>query len=168
MSDELSFDEIIKTKQWDTDIRHIINRHIKTLFERKWKLSDEITEWRKTMMTWIEEYVTQQKKLVEQQYAKKMTCLNALRDLMLQQASKYEENKDTEQINQLVNQCENLKIELATLVPVMRSIPSLQLITDEEQQQQTEEPVKEIIENSEQKVLDNPPPFEQITPPPTE
>ena len=161
MSNELSLDGILKTKQWETDIRHIISRHIQTIFNTKWKLLDQITEWRNTMNKWIEEYATQQKELLEQHYAKKLTSLNTLRDLMLQQASTHQENKEIEQINQLVSQCDNLKVELAFMVPMTRPIPSFQLVTDEPQ-----EPAKEIIDNPEQKIIDSPPLSEQSTPPP--
>ena len=161
MSNELSLDGILKTKQWETDISHIISRHIQTIFNTKWKLLDQITEWRNTMNKWIEEYATQQKEFLEQHYAKKLTSLNTLRDKMLQQASTHQENKEIEQINQLVSQCDNLKVELAFMVPMTRPIPSFQLVTDEPQ-----EPAKEIIDNPEQKIIDSPPLSEQSTPPP--
>ena len=162
MSNEHSFSQIIGIKQWETDIRHAFNRHMMTLFAAKWKMLDEITEWRNKLLQWIEEYDKQQRDLLEEFYAKKVTDLNTLRDQTLEQAVKYEEKKETEQMNQLVDQCNTLKVELGALVEMVRPIPSFQLVTD---QQQVQEPV---IDEQEQKIVDNPPPppAEQITPSP--
>lgn len=146
MSIDDSISQISGIKQWETDIRHAFNRHVMTLFAAKWKMFDEITEWRKRLVQWIEEYDKQQRNLLEEHYGKKVTALTASRDQLLEQAGKYDEIKETEQINQLVDQCNTMKVELAVLVEMIRPIPSFQIVTDR------------------QESADNRP--EQITPPP--
>jgi hypothetical protein len=138
MSAEHPFDDISGLKQSEADIRHIFNRYITTLFNTKWKISNEMTEWSKKLINQIQEYVAQQKELLEQEYAKKVTCLNTLRDQVLEQALQYGEKKDTEHIKELINQCNALKVELPMLVYVDRPIPSIKLISDEQMVQQSD------------------------------
>lgn len=139
MTDENLFAGLSGLKQSETDIRHIFNRYVNMLFTSKWKIADTITDWSKTLINQIQEHVIQQKNLLEEEYAKKVTCLNTLRDQVLEQVSIYEQNKDTEQINQLINQCNTLKVELAQLAYTTRPIASIQLIIDEPFTQNTDE-----------------------------
>jgi ribosomal protein S17E len=166
MSAEHLFGDISGLKQSETDIRHIFNRYITTLFNTKWKISDEMTEWSKKLINQIQEYVAQQKELLEQEYAKKVICLNTLRDQVVEQALQYEEKKDTEHIKELINQCNTLKVELPMLVYVDRPIPSIQLISDEQMVQQSdnectvqkiedEQSPKELIENHNHDTISN-------------
>jgi hypothetical protein len=172
MAEEYSFGDISGLKQSETDIRHIFNRYIKTLFDTKWKISDEMTEWSKKLINQIQEYVNQQKELLEQEYAKKVTCLNTLRDQVIEQASKYEEIKDTEQINELIKQCNTIKIELAMLVYIDRPISSIQLITERQLVQQndnqcTVQTTDEVVtENHNHETISNPSTNENVLPEP--
>ncbi len=136
MSDEDLFGSISGLKQSEAEIRHIFSRHINTLFAAKWKIADEITDWSKKLINQIQEYVTQQRELLEQEYTKKVSRLNTVRDLILEQTLIYEQKNDTEQITQLLNQCNTLKIDLAMLVYIERPIPSIQLILEEQLTQQ--------------------------------
>jgi len=143
MSDEDLFGGISGLKQSEAEIRHIFSRHINTLFAAKWKIADEITDWSKKLINQIQEYVTQQRELLEQEYTKKVSRLNTIRDLILEKTLIYEEKNETEQINQLINQCHILKIDLAMLVYIERPIPSIQLIIEEQLTQQSEDECNE-------------------------
>jgi hypothetical protein len=121
----------------ETEIHHIFDHYTSMLCTTKWKIVDEITEWSKTLVNQIQEHVTQQRNLLEEEYAKKVSNLNTLRDQFIERALIYEEKKDTEQINLLLNQCNTLKVELAALIYVDRPIPSIQLIIEEQMTKQT-------------------------------
>jgi hypothetical protein len=88
----------------------MFNHYINTLFATKWKISDEITDWSKKLINQIQDHVIQQRNLLKQAYTNKVSLLNTIRDQVLEQALIYEQRKDTEQINQLLDQCTTLKV----------------------------------------------------------
>jgi hypothetical protein len=139
MSDEHLFGGISGLSQSEAEIRHIFNRYVSTLFSTKWKISDEITDWSKKLINQIQEHVTQQKDLLEQMYTNKVSLLNTMRDKVLEHLVIYEQKKDTEKINKLLNQCNTLKVELAMLMYVERPIVSIQVITEEQLTQQNQD-----------------------------
>jgi hypothetical protein len=122
--------EISVTTQSETDIRHFFSCQVKVLFIQKWKIADAISEWSKWLAQKIHEYASEQRKLLDEEYEKKVLRLNIIRDQVLERALLYEQKKETEQIRQLLDQCSNLKIELATLVYIERPISSIQLIVE--------------------------------------
>jgi hypothetical protein len=166
MSDEGLFDGSSGLKQSEADIRHIFTRHINTLFTTKWKILDQMTEWSNMLINQIQEYVTQQRNLLEQEYANKVSRLNTIRDQIVEQALICEQKNDTEQIHYLINQCNTLKVELAMLVYIERPIPSIQLITEEqltqqngnecnEQKTEDEQSQKKLIEDHDNDISNN-------------
>ncbi|CAF0988937.1 unnamed protein product [Rotaria sp. Silwood1] len=119
-------------KPLETEIRHSFSHHIGRLCNQKWKIVDEITKWSSTLMSQIQEYVTQQRKLLEEVYEKKVCYLHIIRDRIVEQALIYEQKQDNEQINQLLSQLNTLKFELATLTYINRPIATIQLVTEEQ------------------------------------
>lgn len=136
MTDEHLFDGILGLKQSDSYVHHIFHQYIQTLFMKKWQIVDAINDWSKTVMNQVQDHVTQQKKLVEEEYMKKVNNLNVIRDRVLEQISNYEQEKNIEQINQLISKCDTLKMELVTLVYMERPIMSIQIVTEEQLTQQ--------------------------------
>ncbi|CAF3773402.1 unnamed protein product [Rotaria sordida] len=153
-------------KPLEAEIRHLFNHHISILCNQKWKIIDEITKWSTTLISQIQEHVTQQRKFLDQVYEKKVFCLNTIRDRILKQALIYEQKEDNEQVNQWLNQCNTLKLELATLNYINRPISTIQLVaeeqsiqpnTDEQNEQKTEveqSPI-ELIDNNEKNIINN-------------
>ncbi|CAF3881782.1 unnamed protein product [Rotaria sordida] len=154
-------------KPLEAEIRHLFNHHISMLCNQKWKIIDEITKWSITLISQIQEHVTQQRKFLDQVYEKKVFCLNTIRDRILKQALIYEQKEDNEQVNQWLNQCNTLKLELATLNYINRPISTIQLVaeeqsiqpnTDDEQNEQkteVEQSPIELIDNNEKNIINN-------------
>ncbi len=132
MSDEYLFGETSGLKQSEIEIRHIFSHHVKTLNSQKWKIVDQISEWSQTLISQIQHHVSVQRQLLDQVYEKKVSYLNTICDRFLEQAVLYEQKKDIEQLNQLINQCNTLKFELAMVGCIDRPIASIQLITEEQ------------------------------------
>ncbi|CAF3723256.1 unnamed protein product [Rotaria sordida] len=154
-------------KPLEAEIRHLFNHHMSMLCNQKWKIIDEITKWSTTLISQIQEHVTQQRKFLDQVYEKKVFCLNTIRDRILKQALIYEQKEDNEQVNQWLNQCNTLKLELATLNYINRPISTIQLVaeeqsiqpnTDDEQNEQkteVEQSPIELIDNNEKNIINN-------------
>lgn len=140
--------------QSERDIHHAINRQISLLYGRKWEILDEITGWGKKNIADIEQHVEQQKEIVEKQYAIKINELNTMRSHMLKQVVGLEEKQDTEQIQQLIRQCQNLKEELVKVTnpvfPLSKILVSTnaEISESEEQQRQHESTPENTVPDS--------------------
>ncbi len=166
MSDEYLFGETSGLKQSEIEIRHIFSHHVKTLNSQKWKIVDQISEWSQTLISQIQHHVSVQRQLLDQVYEKKVSYLNTICDRFLEQAVLYEQKKDIEQLNQLINQCNTLKFELAMVGCIDRPIASIQLITEEQLPQtdrdecnvnktEEEESQRKLIENYDNDMISN-------------
>lgn len=131
ISENYLVDQISNLKQPEIDIHRAFNRHISLIFAKKWEILDEITQWGEKNIAQIEEHVEQQKKIVEQEYAVKITNLNSVRSHMLKHVVHLVEQQNTEQINQLLSQCQNLKEELVKIKYIVVPVSTIKVFTDE-------------------------------------
>ncbi|CAF0841594.1 unnamed protein product [Adineta ricciae] len=97
-----------------------------------WKIIEQITDWSKTLIHQIQEHVNDQRKLLERVYEQKVSYFDSIRDQFLQRALVFEQQHDTAQMQQLINQCNALKSDIAFLVYNERPITSIQLVTEEQ------------------------------------
>ncbi|CAF2829298.1 unnamed protein product [Rotaria sp. Silwood2] len=166
MLDQAFCDETLDMKPLETEIRHSFSHHIIMLCNQKWKIVEEITKWGTTLISQIQEYVTQQRKLLDEIYEKKVLYLDTIRDRILEQTLIYEQKTDNEEINQWLNQLNTLKVELATLAYINRPISTIQLVTEEQSMQpnvdeyneyktQDEQSSEKIIDNNEKNIINN-------------
>jgi hypothetical protein len=101
--------------QSEIKIHDLCNRFAKELFDRKWELSEEITQWRDTQIRRIDNHAREQRRLLEEEYQKQESYLNNTRDQFVTAAQRCEQTRDNVQIEQLLVQCNALKCELAAL-----------------------------------------------------
>ena len=122
----------VEIPQSEIEIRHFFKHLISTLCNQKWKIIEQITDWSKTLIHQIQEHVNDQRKLLERVYEQKVSYFDSVRDQFLQRALVFEQQHDTEQMQQLINQCNALKSDIAFLVYTERPITSIQLVTEEQ------------------------------------
>jgi hypothetical protein len=92
----------------------------------------DITNWRDTQNRLIEEHASKQRSLLEQEYHKQVTYMEDLRQQYIAAAGPHEQARNNEQINQLLSQCQALKIELADFGYSDRSIPFIEFMNEEQ------------------------------------
>ena len=132
MSDKYFFGKTRIISQVEREIRHLFDHHVNTLFQQKWTIIDQITQWSNTLIRHIQEHVNEQRKCLDQVYETKLLNLNVLRDRFIEQSLFCEQKQEIEQVRQNLNQCNTLKFELATLIYLNRPIQTIQLVLDKQ------------------------------------
>ncbi|UJR21008.1 hypothetical protein I4U23_024108 [Adineta vaga] len=134
------YEQTSELSQSEIEIRHFFKHLITTLCQQKWKIIDQISEWSKTLIRQIQDHVNDQRTHLEQVYEHKVSYLDSIRDQFLSRALIFEQHNDTEQMQQLINQCNTLKSDIALLVYIERPITSIQLLTEEHLLQSYQQP----------------------------
>jgi hypothetical protein len=124
--------QIIKS-QTEREIHKLFAQHEKTLSAQKSKLFDDITQWGDALMRAIYKHVNYQKYLLEQEYVKQIEYLNTTCQGFIEELHVHEEMKNTQQMDQLLDQCKTLKFELAALEHHGQRIPFIQVPIKEAQ-----------------------------------
>jgi len=131
MSTGKSFDYFDAKVLPNFKILSVFDRHSKELFDQRYKMGDEIANWRESLISKIQETATERRRLLDQEYKNQQHYLKEKRQEYIDQALIYEKNKDNEQIGQLITQCNALKFELTALEFSMSPHPYLTLITQD-------------------------------------
>jgi len=113
--------------QAETEIRKLFECYQKTLLAQKFKVYDDITEWADAITLSISKHAKQQKYYIEQEYSKQLRYLNETCNQFIEDLHVQQQMKNTEQINQLLEQCKALKFELAALETTVQTIPYIQV-----------------------------------------
>ncbi len=118
---------LLRTCQSETEICNIFERHMKSLFDRKQKMINEIIEWENNLIRQIRENVDKQKNLLEQECKNQIDYLQIKRQEFLDTALIYEERMDREEVRLLLEQCHALQFELGSFDYPEQSIPFIQI-----------------------------------------
>ena len=136
----------------EIDIHHTFDTSISALFQQKCQIADEITEWNKTMIGHIQDHTTQQRSLLDQEYAIQLDHLNKLREQTLAEIRVSTEQNTSAALNQLLERCERLKVSLGELACAPRMIQTIQFVREDElivKQQTSSNPSTSTVEYSE-------------------
>jgi hypothetical protein len=117
------------------DIRKIFDGHIKKLLEEKKQMGEKISQWRNKCVRQIDEYVTEEKKYLEQECEKQKRSIEARRDQYMRDAATQDKKKCKEVINQLLGQCKDFQFQIAALEYYSREIEFVQVMTEDRQKQ---------------------------------
>lgn len=117
----------VRTCRSETEISNLFERHMKTLVDEKQRMIDEIIEWEKNLIQQIQENVRRQKHLLEQQCRYEFEALKIKRKEYLDTALIYEQRNDREEVRRLLEQCHNLKLQLASFEYPEKFIPFVQV-----------------------------------------
>lgn len=117
----------ILKNQPEKEIQKLFVQYEKTLADQKAKHCDDITRWGDTIVSNIYQYVNQQKCLVEQEYVNQIEYLNKTCQQFVEELRVHEEMDNTGQINQLLDRCKALKIELVALEYHGQTIPFIEV-----------------------------------------
>jgi hypothetical protein len=126
-----SFDYLDAKVLPNLEILSVFDRHREKLFEQRWKMGNEIANWKESLISKIQETATERRRLLDQEYKNQQHYLEEKRREYLDKALIYEKNKENEQIGQLKTQCNALKFELTALEFSMRPLPYLTLVTQD-------------------------------------
>jgi hypothetical protein len=99
----------------------------KTLLEQKQKLCDDITGWGDALIQSICKHANLQKCYLDQEYSRQVRELNESRNQFIEDLHVREQMKNTEEINQLLEQCRALKYQLAALEISEQTIPYIEV-----------------------------------------
>jgi hypothetical protein len=113
-------------------IKNLFEQYNATLLEQKKKISEEITKWGSDLIREIEQHVTDQKKLLEQQFENQRRAIDAKRKQSMSDLAKEDKKRDSEEINRLLAECKDLKFELAALEYHNRKVDYIQVTTDDQ------------------------------------
>lgn len=141
-------------KKTETEIRKKFDGYCKELLNQKKNMSRQITTWREEHVRKIDEYVTEQNKRLNKEFEEQQKTLEKTCQTLMTEAASQEKQKDKEKIRLLIEQCNNLKIELAELEHCNRSIDYIQVITKDQrtQKNQNEGSVNETENKPSQKI----------------
>jgi hypothetical protein len=117
---------IIKSRT-EREIQMLFEGYQKTLYDQKLKMCDEITEWGDALIQSICKHTNLQKRYLELEYSKQVQDLNRSRNQFIEDLHVREQMKNTEEINQLLEQCRALKYQLATLETTVQTIPYIEV-----------------------------------------
>jgi hypothetical protein len=115
----------------EQDLHKLFDRYKKTLSEQKSKISDDIAEWKEKLIRDIHKHTNEQKDFLEKQYDYEVRSLDDKRQDFIDILRTCEKSNDTEQIQHLLDLCNSLQIELATLKYHQRDIMFIQLTQPE-------------------------------------
>jgi len=115
----------------EQDLHKLFEGYKKTLSDQKSKISDDIAEWRDKLIREIHKHANGQKDFIEKQYDYEMRSLDDKRQDFIDILRTCEKSNDTEQIQHLLDLCNSLQIELATLKYHQRDIMFIQLTQPE-------------------------------------
>jgi hypothetical protein len=104
-------------------IRKSFEQYATALNAQKLKMCDEITEWGDALINSIAQHTIQQKHNLECEYSRRLNTLNKTCDRYVGEIRVREKINDTQEINQLLEQCKTLKFELDTLETSIQNIP---------------------------------------------
>jgi hypothetical protein len=115
----------------EQDLHKLFDRYKKTLSEQKSKISDDIAEWRDKLIRDIHKHVNGQKDFLEQQYEYEVRSLDDKRQDFIDTLRTCQKSNDTDQIQRLLDLCNSLQIELATVKYHQQDIMFIQLTRPE-------------------------------------
>jgi hypothetical protein len=107
----------------EVEIRKSFAQYAKALNVQKLKMCDEIVDWGDALIHSIAQHVNHQRYNLECEYSRRLNILNNTCDRYVGEIRVHEKINDTEQINQLLEQCKTLKFELDTLETSLQNIP---------------------------------------------
>ncbi len=113
-------------------IKSLFDQYNATLLEQKKKMSEEITKWGSDLIREITQHVTDQKKLLEEQFENQRRAIEAKRKQSMSDLAKHDKKKDSEEINRLLAECKDLKFELTTFEYYNRGVEYIQVTTEDQ------------------------------------
>jgi hypothetical protein len=130
-------------------IHTLFNDYARDLSNRRQNMSIEISDWCRLLTHQIDSHAREQQRVLDQEFQKQADCLNSTRYQFIDAARPHEQRRDDDQIHQLLQQCNALKFELAALEFPERTVPFIQLLTEEQLVR------KKRNENNAQRIDDN-------------
>ena len=144
------------------DIRKIFDGYGKKLLEQKEQMTKKINVWRNKCFREIDEHVTEEKQRLEQEYNRQKDLLDQQRQKFTKEASSQEKKKDKEHIRHLIDQCKDLKFQLAAFKCIKREVEFIQLMV-EDQQTQTNQNKRSTNETDEKQSPETPTTYHENT-----
>jgi hypothetical protein len=117
------------------DIRKIFEGYGKKLLEQKKQMIEKIHVWRNKCFRAIDEHVAEEKKHLDEEYERQKDLLEQQRQQFTKEASYQERKRDEEHIRHLVDQCMDLKFQLAAFKNIKREVMFIQLMAEDQQTQ---------------------------------
>ncbi|CAF3421643.1 unnamed protein product [Rotaria sp. Silwood1] len=117
------------------EIYSIFQRHGNSLIEQETKAYRAIEEWSASLILQIREYASQQQRLLRHAYEKQRKYFEDLRGQFVETSFIYEQNKNTEEINRLLEKCKTLEVELVKVNYPTRDTPFIEVIPVEPSEQ---------------------------------
>ncbi|CAF2410395.1 unnamed protein product [Rotaria sp. Silwood2] len=106
-----------------------------SLHDQERKAHQAIEEWSTSLMVQIRDYTSQQRRLLQHAYESHRKYLEDMRGQFVETSSIYEQNKDTEEINRLIERCKTLEVELVKLNYPSKDTPFIEVIPVEPPEQ---------------------------------
>jgi hypothetical protein len=136
------------------DIRKIFEGYGKKLLEQKKQMIEKIHVWRNKCFRAIDEHVAEEKKHLDEEYERQKDLLEQQRQQFTKEASYQERKRDEEHIRHLVDQCMDLKFQLAAFKNIKREVEFIQLMA-EDQQTQTNQNKRSANDTENKPIKDN-------------
>jgi hypothetical protein len=134
--------------QSEMRIHNSFDGYARDLSNRKQDMLNEILNWRNSLIHQIESHAREQLRL-DQEFQKQADCLHNTRNQFIDAARPHEQRGDDQQIRQLLQQCDALKVELGAFEFPERTLLFIQLMTEEQLAR------KKRNENNAQRIDDN-------------
>jgi hypothetical protein len=118
-------------KKAEPEIRTLFDQYNDRLMKEKKAVSDKLTKWGSLHVRRIEEYVAEQKKILDEHFDKQKRFLETERKRITAEVTTCEKKKETEPIEQLLAYCKNLKVNLPVVVRDEKPISYMRVSTEE-------------------------------------
>jgi hypothetical protein len=97
------------------EIYDAFRRHTNSLYDLQSKANQAIDEWSSGLINEIREHAFKQKLIVQEAHKLHQKHLDDMRDQFLEINSIYEQKRNTEEIERLLEKCKTLEVELVNL-----------------------------------------------------
>ena len=131
-TDKHSSSGLLHVNQLEIDIGYAFDRHVSALFRKKCQIVDEITHWSGTIIHQIQEHAQCQRKLLDDEYDRQASHLSEQRELLIGRAQMQESRRGGGPVEQLLDQCNELKREFLSMERPFRQIQTIQLVKESE------------------------------------
>ena len=130
--DKHSSSGLLHVNQLEIDIGYAFDRHVSALFKKKYQIADEITNWSGTIIHQIQEHAQCQRKVLDDEYERQASYLSEQRERLIARAQIQESRKSNEHIEELLDQCNELKLEFLSMERPFRQIRTIKLVMESE------------------------------------
>ena len=96
-------------------IYNIFGRHSSSRFDQRWEADKAIDDWRRDLVKQIDDYATEQKRIIEQTFKDQDKYFDDMREDFVATSIISERNEDAIEIDRLLRKCRTLKMELVEL-----------------------------------------------------